>query len=101
MTIVGAVDGPRPAPQCKKPVPSERAGACDEFSPLPGHRAAMSRWAAAICGLMLWALLGPAVAADRTPEILAFGDSITAGFGLPSNEAFPARLEARLLAQGI
>ena len=62
----------------------------------------MSRWAAAFCGVLLWAaVFGSAVAADRTPEILAFGDSITAGFGLPSNEAFPARLEARLRAQGI
>jgi acyl-CoA thioesterase I len=39
--------------------------------------------------------------ADRTPEILAFGDSITAGFGLPPEQAFPARLEARLRDQGI
>ena len=71
-------------------------------SPVPSHRAAKSRCAAAICGvLLLAAVFGSAVAADRTPEILAFGDSITAGFGLPSNEAFPARLEARLRAQGI
>ena len=69
---------------------------------VPCHRAAMSRWAAALGGmLLLAAVLGPAVATDRTPEVLAFGDSITAGFGLPPNEAFPARLEARLRAQGI
>jgi acyl-CoA thioesterase-1 len=62
----------------------------------------MSRWAAALGGvLLLAAVFGPAVAADRTPEVLAFGDSITAGFGLPPNEAFPARLEARLRDQGI
>ena len=62
----------------------------------------MSRWATALCGVLLVAtLFGSAVAADRTPEILAFGDSITAGFGLAPEEAFPARLEARLRAQGI
>jgi acyl-CoA thioesterase-1 len=62
----------------------------------------MSRWAAALGGvLLLVAVLGPAGAADRTPEVLAFGDSITAGFGLPANEAFPARLEARLNAEGV
>jgi acyl-CoA thioesterase-1 len=62
----------------------------------------MSRWAAAFCGvLLLAAVFGSAVVADRTPEILAFGDSITAGFGLPPSEAFPARLEARLRDQGI
>ena len=71
-------------------------------SPVPSHRAAKSRCAAAICGvLLLAAVFGSAVAADRTPEILAFGDSITAGFGLAPEEAFPARLEARLRAQGI
>jgi acyl-CoA thioesterase-1 len=40
----------------------------------------------------------PAVAETR---ILAFGDSLTAGFGLPKSEAFPARLEAALRARGI
>jgi acyl-CoA thioesterase-1 len=37
----------------------------------------------------------------RTPAILAFGDSLTAGYGLPANEAFPARLAARLKDQGV
>ncbi len=62
----------------------------------------MHRKAAALCGIVLLISgIGPTVAADRTPGILAFGDSITAGFGLPPEEAFPARLEARLRAQGI
>jgi len=37
----------------------------------------------------------------RTTEILAFGDSLTAGLGLPASEAFPARLQARLRGEGI
>jgi len=41
----------------------------------------------------------PALA--KTPEVLAFGDSLTAGLGLPANEAFPARLAARLKDEGI
>jgi acyl-CoA thioesterase-1 len=48
---------------------------------------------AALCGI-----LTPAAA--RMPEILAFGDSLTAGLGLPADAAFPARLEARLRAEG-
>jgi len=43
-------------------------------------------------------------AAEATPEnpfvIVAFGDSLTAGQGLPREQAFPARLEAALLARG-
>lgn len=39
-------------------------------------------------------------AADRPLKIVAFGDSLTAGLGLPANEAFPAKLEAALNAKG-
>src|SRR5436305_346237 len=43
----------------------------------------------------------PLPAAARNPEILAFGDSLTSGFGLPADKSFPARLEAKLRADGI
>jgi acyl-CoA thioesterase-1 len=54
---------------------------------------------------LLGALLGVTaagwnLAAAKTTEILAFGDSITAGFGLPQDEALPARLEEKLRADG-
>jgi acyl-CoA thioesterase-1 len=39
-----------------------------------------------------------ALATTRT--IVAFGDSLVAGLGLPENEAFPARLEAALRDRG-
>ena len=35
------------------------------------------------------------------PKILALGDSITAGYGVRPSEALPARLEARLKADGV
>jgi len=33
--------------------------------------------------------------------LLLLGDSLTAGYGLPANQAFPARLDAALRAAGI
>lgn len=39
-----------------------------------------------------------AVAAQTT--VLVFGDSLTAGYGLPPDEAFPVKLEAALKAKG-
>ncbi len=59
-------------------------------------------WLAQRCGLLLAALIGCAApAAAQSLAVLAFGDSLTAGFGLPVEAAFPARLEARLRADGI
>jgi acyl-CoA thioesterase-1 len=45
--------------------------------------------------------LTPTAALAKVPQILAFGDSLTAGLGLPANETFPARLEAQLNEQGL
>jgi acyl-CoA thioesterase-1 len=38
--------------------------------------------------------------AGGTKTIVAFGDSLTAGFGVPIEDAYPARLERRLRAKG-
>jgi acyl-CoA thioesterase-1 len=52
--------------------------------------------------LTLFCLLLPdAKAADRPLKLVALGDSLTAGFGLPADEAFPARLAAVLSAKGL
>lgn len=47
-----------------------------------------------------FALFPPATAAAEPVRIVAFGDSLTAGFGLGQSQAFPARLEAALKAKG-
>jgi acyl-CoA thioesterase-1 len=54
--------------------------------------------AASVLALVL-AIAGPAEAA--APRILAFGDSLTAGYGLKPDEAFPVRLHAALAAAGV
>ncbi len=54
---------------------------------------------ALVAAAVVMAAATPALA--RVSEILAFGDSLTAGFGLPSEAAFPSRLEARLKAEGM
>ncbi|HEY1795053.1 MAG TPA: arylesterase [Stellaceae bacterium] len=46
-------------------------------------------------------LLAAAPAGARTLEIVDIGDSLTAGLGLPVDQAFPARLEARLKQDGL
>jgi acyl-CoA thioesterase I len=43
----------------------------------------------------------PAAAAERPVRIVALGDSLTAGLGLPADRAFPAQLERALKAKGL
>src|SRR5947209_17794716 len=57
--------------------------------------------ALAISGMLLGMTAGLSSAIAKPTEILVFGDSIAAGFGLPAGEAFPARLEAKLRADGL
>jgi acyl-CoA thioesterase-1 len=45
------------------------------------------------------ALTAPAAATTR-PRLLVLGDSLTAGYGLPAAQAFPARLQVALDADG-
>ncbi len=39
--------------------------------------------------------------ADKPVKIVVLGDSLSAGYGLPANAAFPAKLGAALKAKGI
>jgi len=57
---------------------------------------------AAFNALMLVTLVfSAAVRADQRPVILALGDSLTAGYGLPPGKAFPAQLQEALADHGI
>lgn len=61
------------------------------------------RIAVAVGGAMLIAgsAAGAPTDASHVPEVVAFGDSITAGFGLPPEASLPARLQAKLHDDGI
>jgi acyl-CoA thioesterase-1 len=51
--------------------------------------------------ILLLLLAVPASADPHAPLIWAFGDSLTAGYGLPPAEGFPAQLQAELRRQGV
>ena len=57
---------------------------------------------AAVCGAGLIGMTAiPAAAAGKTIKVVALGDSLTAGYGLPEKDGFVPRLEAALAAKGI
>ena len=52
---------------------------------------------------LCWPLLSAqaaSFASDARPRIVAFGDSLTAGLGVPADESYPAQLQRRLDARG-
>jgi acyl-CoA thioesterase-1 len=59
----------------------------------------VQRFAAALA--LAAALLAPAAAAEKPIKIVAFGDSLMAGYQLPMSAAFPAQLEKALKAKGL
>ena len=62
-----------------------------------GWRAPFVHLAAATAGLMA----APTIAASRAPLVWAFGDSLTAGYGLPPAQGFVPRLQAALRQAGV
>ncbi|MBB3770850.1 acyl-CoA thioesterase-1 [Angulomicrobium tetraedrale] len=78
----------------RPPVPAPYGGA------QRSGKAARPHWARllALALLGLFALAAPALAAPL--RLVAFGDSLTAGYGLPANQSFPARLQAALTKAG-
>jgi acyl-CoA thioesterase-1 len=72
-----------------------------EFDPHWGQMGSL-RVAVNLCILCLLLLvhMNTASAQERPIRIVAFGDSLTAGYRLPPQNAFPVRLQAALKARG-
>lgn len=56
---------------------------------------------AVAAGLILLAAPSASLAAGKRRVVTMLGDSITAGYGLPGNEALPVQLQAQLKARGL
>jgi len=54
-----------------------------------------------LCAIGLALVVPCSRAVERPTNIVAFGDSLTAGYGLAANEAFPAQLQRALNAKGL
>jgi acyl-CoA thioesterase-1 len=62
----------------------------------------VAAWVAATMVVaMSWGCFVAPAAAEPSLRIVALGDSLTAGLGLPASAAFPARLEQALRAKGL
>lgn len=57
-------------------------------------------FAAAACIELAGGMVRASIADDRVTRVVALGDSLTAGYGLPSVDAFPSQLELALRAKG-
>jgi acyl-CoA thioesterase I len=67
-----------------------------------GNKGVRVKRIAALLVTMACLMLPAAVRADGKPvQIVALGDSLTAGYGLPNGDAFPTKLQAALKAKGI
>jgi acyl-CoA thioesterase-1 len=69
-------------------------------APLGASLAAWFAMAGLIAGQVLLQAMPANAAEARRPVIVALGDSLTAGLGLPQSDAFPAQLERALRAHG-
>ena len=59
-------------------------------------------WAASFNALLFGMLIFAATAlAGERPVVLALGDSLTAGYGLPPGKSFPDQLQAALRGEGV
>jgi acyl-CoA thioesterase-1 len=65
-----------------------------------GRRAALAFLIVSLLMTLAAPLRAQGASQERTLNLVALGDSLTAGYGLPADAAFPVQLEAALKARG-
>jgi len=65
-----------------------------------GWNAAIALWLTIFAGIVPPILTSAAAAQSRPITIVAFGDSLTAGYGVKTSESFPVQLQMALEAKG-
>lgn len=65
------------------------------------YRLVSRRLVVFVLALIFAPVLAMGTAAAKPLHVIAFGDSLTAGYGLPAPESVPARLQAALRADGL
>lgn len=64
-----------------------------------GAKPVQFQWLALLLALLPWA--APAAATEAPVKLVVLGDSLSAGYGLPADQAFPAKLSKALATKGI
>lgn len=66
----------------------------------PSRKGKRTGFLALLALATVWMIAAGGSARAEPLRLVAFGDSLTAGLGLPADQAFPARLQAALKAKG-
>lgn len=66
----------------------------------PSRKGKRTGFLALLALATVWMIAGGGPARAEPLRLVAFGDSLTAGLGLPADQAFPARLQSALKAKG-
>ncbi len=80
--------------------PAEPAAGAADGSPVLSYAAWIKATGRLLVLVLAVTFASALPAAAKTVRLVAFGDSLTAGLGLPRPDAFPAKLEAALKARG-
>jgi acyl-CoA thioesterase I len=102
MSFIGSIGLPRvtASSHCNG-TPRWRQARVRSYGPQPAFYQMIAVCCALFCALFLGAANPQLARADTPIRLVALGDSLTAGYGLPAKDGFVPQLKAALAAQGI